>query len=319
MRSKKIITAMVAILAASLTLTGCSNGDEDRQSAPKRTEIKSIGLMVQDMSNPFFSSMDKEAKKEAKRIGARLNVQDAQLDLATQDNQISAFIEQNVDLIIVSAVDESGLQPAIKRARDAGIIVVAVDTPAKGADAIVTTDGVQAGQLSCSYLSEKLGGKGNILIVDGTPIQTITDRIKGCKQALKKYPGIKVVAQQASKNDRATGLTVTTDMLTANKDVQGIFGMNDPSALGAALAVEQAGRQDQIIVTGIDASPQGVDELKRAGSPFIGAATQNPRAMVDQAVKFAQDKVKGKTPKKTTILIPSEMITRDNVNKYKGW
>ncbi|MCC2736053.1 substrate-binding domain-containing protein, partial [Fusicatenibacter saccharivorans] len=71
---------------------------------------------------------------QAKKIGATLNVQDAQLDLTTQDNQISAFIEQGVDLIIVSAVDESGLKPAIERARAAGIIVVAVDTPAKGAD-----------------------------------------------------------------------------------------------------------------------------------------------------------------------------------------
>ena len=205
-------------------------------------------------------------------------------------------------------------------AKAAGIIVVAVDTPAKGADAVVTTDGVQAGELSCSYLAEQLGGKGNILIVDGTPIQTITDRIKGCKAALEKdYPDIKVVGQQSSKNDRATGLSVTTDMLTANKDVQGIFGMNDPSALGAALAVEQAGRTDEIIVTGIDGSPEGVDELKRAGSPFVGTSTQNPGEMVKQAVAYAQKVAKGDTPKKSTILIPSVMVTRENVNDYKGW
>ncbi|WEV67791.1 ABC transporter substrate-binding protein [Bifidobacterium sp. ESL0769] len=315
----KLTVACAALLAATMLLAGCDNGDEDKTANSTPKEIKSIGLMVQDMSNPFFSSMQKEAKIQAKKIGAKLNVQDAQLDLANQDNQISAFIEQKVDLIIVSAVDESGLKPAIERARNAGIIVVAVDTPAKGADAIITTNGVQAGNLSCTYLSEKLGGKGNILIVDGTPIQTITDRIKGCKTALKKYPGVKVVGQQASKNDRATGLSVTTDMLTANKDVQGIFGMNDPSALGASLAVEQAGRQKQIIVTGVDGSPQAEDELKRSGSSFIGTATQNPAEMVRQAVKFGQDTAKGKKPKKTTILIPSKMVTRDNVSEYKGW
>lgn len=112
---------------------------------------------------------------------------------------------------------------------------------------------------------------------------------------------------------------MTTDMLTANKDVQGIFGMNDPSALGAALAVEQAGRSDQIIVTGVDGSPEGVDELKRAGSPFVGMSTQNPAEMVRQAIKFAQQVVDGETPEETTILIPSEMITRENVDEYKGW
>ena len=323
MNIKKIASAASTLLAASLLLSGCSavsNGDNDAAEVSKPTEIKSIGLMVQDMSNPFFTAMDKEAKAQAKKIGATLNVQDAQLDLATQDNQISSFIQQKVDLIIVSAVDESGLKPAIERAKAAGIIVVAVDTPAKGADAVVTTDGVQAGELSCSYLAEQLGGKGNILIVDGTPIQTITDRIKGCKAALEKdYPDIKVVGQQSSKNDRATGLSVTTDMLTANKDVQGIFGMNDPSALGAALAVEQAGRTDEIIVTGIDGSPVGADELKRAGSPFVGTSTQNPGEMVKQAVAYAQKVAKGDTPKKSTILIPSVMVTRENVNDYKGW
>lgn len=322
MKKTFMMPVVCSLLAASMMSSGCSavsNGDNAVGETSKPTEIKSIGLMVQDMSNPFFSAMDREAKVQAKKIGATLNVQDAQLDLTTQDNQISAFIEQGVDLIIVSAVDESGLKPAIERARAAGIIVVAVDTPAKGADAIVMTDGVQAGELSCEYLANQLGGKGNILIVDGTPIQTITDRIKGCKMAIEKYPDIKVVGQQASKNDRATGLSVTTDMLTANKDVQGIFGMNDPSALGAALAVEQAGRSDQIIVTGVDGSPEGVDELKRAGSPFVGMSTQNPAEMVRQAIKFAQQVVDGETPEETTILIPSEMITRENVDEYKGW
>ena len=110
-----------------------------------------------------------------------------------------------------------------------------------------------------------MGGKGEVLLVDGTPIQTIIDRINGCKTVAKQFPGIQIVGQQASKNDRASGLAVTTDMLTANPDVQGIFGMNDPSALGAVLAVEQAGKADQIIVTGVDGSPEGVSELEAPG------------------------------------------------------
>ena len=90
-------------------------------------------------------------------------------------------------------------------------------------------------------------------------------------------------------------------------------------AKGAVAEVEQAGRSDQIIVTGVDGSPEGVDELKRAGSPFVGMSTQNPAEMVRQAIKFAQQVVDGETPEETTILIPSEMITRENVDEYKGW
>jgi ribose transport system substrate-binding protein len=313
---KKAAVIAMATVAAS-GLAGCTSGDVQADAGPEK--IEQIGLMVQDMSNPFFSAMDRGAKQAADKIGASINTQDAQLDLANQNNQIDAFIQQGVDLIVVSAVDEDGLQPAIERAKQSGIIVIAVDTPAKGADAVVMTDAVQAGEKSCEYLFEQMGGQGNLLLVDGTPIQTIIDRITGCENVLKDYPGIKVVGHQASKNDRASGLAVTTDMLTASPDVQGIFGMNDPSALGAVLAVEQAGLNNQVKVSGVDGSPEGEAELKRPGSPFIGTATQDPAQMVQRAVEVAQDIVEGNPPAKKTILIPSELVTRDNVDEYPGW
>ena len=144
-------------------------------------KIEQIGLMVQDMSNPFFAAMEKGAKEAAAEIGATLNTQDAQLDLANQNTQIDAFIQQGVDLIVISAVDQAGIAPAIERAKAAGVIVMAVDTPAVGADAVFQTNAVQAGEVSCTYLFEQMGGKGQVLLVDGTPIQTIIDRITGCK------------------------------------------------------------------------------------------------------------------------------------------
>lgn len=311
-RFARRLALTVTGVAMAFSFAGVANA-----TSPKK--ITSIGLMVQDMSNPFFSAMERGAKRAAKSIGATVNTQDAQLDLANQNTQIDAFIQQGVNLIVISAVDESGIEPAIARAKQAGIIVIAVDTPAKGADAVVMTDAVQAGEKSCDYLFTKLGGQGNVLLVDGTPIQTIIDRIDGCKKVAKKYPGIKIVGQQASKNDRASGLMVTTDMLTANPGVKGIFGMNDPSALGAVLAVEQAGKSSSIIVTGVDGSPEGVAELKRKGSPFIGTATQNPGAMVEKAVAIASDMLNGKQPAEKTILIPSVLVTRDSVGQYPGW
>lgn len=282
-------------------------------------KIEQIGLMVQDMSNPFFAAMETGAKEAAAEIGATLNTQDAQLDLANQNTQIDAFIQQGVDLIVISAVDQAGIAPAIERAKAAGIIVMAVDTPAVGADAVFQTNAVQAGEVSCTYLFEQMGGKGQVLLVDGTPIQTIIDRITGCKNVAANYPDIQIVGQQASRNDRASGMSVTTDMLTANPDVTGIFGMNDPSALGAVLAVEQAGKSGQIKVTGVDGSPEAVQELTRDGSPFIGSATQNPGEMVRQAVKAAVAITEGQTLTETNVLIPSVLVTRDNVGEYPGW
>ena len=306
--------SMMAISALALAAAIAPGMAKD-----KPAKIEQIGLMVQDMSNPFFAAMEKGAKQAAGEIGATLNTQDAQLDLANQNTQIDAFIQQGVDLIVISAVDQAGIAPAIERAKAAGIIVMAVDTPAVGADAVFQTNAVQAGEVSCTYLFEQMGGKGEVLLVDGTPIQTIIDRINGCKNVEAKFPDIKIVGQQASRNDRASGMSVTTDMLTAHPDVTGIFGMNDPSALGAVLAVEQAGKTGQIKVTGVDGSPEAVQELKRDGSPFIGTATQNPGEMVRQAVKAAVAITEGKTLTETNVLIPSVLVTRDNVAQYPGW
>ncbi len=324
MKNTKKAFAGSLLALSMLALGACTSGDVQTSvsgsgAAVVPDKIESIALMVQDMSNPFFSAMTTGAEDAAEELGATINVQDAQLDLANQNTQIDAFIQQGVDLIVISAVDEDGIAPAIERARAAGTIVIAVDTPAVGADAVVMTDAVEAGEVACRYLFEQMGGEGNILIVDGTPIQTIIDRITGCENVMEEFPGIEVVGHQASKNDRATGLTVTTDMLTATPDVQGIFGMNDPSALGAVLAVEQAGRADDIIVVGIDGSPEAVEELNRDGSPFVASATQNPAEMVRQAVAVAQQIVEGNPPAEKTILIPSVIVTRDSVDEYAGW
>ncbi|QYO76607.1 ABC transporter substrate-binding protein [Devosia salina] len=312
MKSK---TFSIAVSALAFVATGML--PVMAQDTPAK--IEQIGLMVQDMSNPFFAAMEKGAKEAAAEIGATLNTQDAQLDLANQNTQIDAFIQQDVDLIVISAVDQAGIAPAIERAKAAGIIVMAVDTPAVGADAVFQTNAVQAGEVSCTYLFEQMGGKGQVLLVDGTPIQTIIDRITGCKNVAANYPDIQIVGQQASRNDRASGMSVSTDMLTANPDVTGIFGMNDPSALGAVLAVEQAGKSSQIKVTGVDGSPEAVQELTRDGSPFIGTATQNPGEMVRQAVKAAVAITEGQTLTETNVLIPSVLVTRDNVSEYPGW
>ena len=147
----------VAVTAVITTMTGFIPA---ASAAPQEgKKISHIGLMVQDMSNPFFSAMERNAKQAAAKIGATLNVQDAQVDLANQNTQIDAFIQQKVDLIIISAVDESGIEPAIQRAKAAGIIVIAVDTPARGADAAIMTNAIQAGETSCEYLFSQIDRK----------------------------------------------------------------------------------------------------------------------------------------------------------------
>ena len=116
--------------------------------------------MVQDISNPFFASMQSAMEDIAKSEGFTLNVQDGQQDLGAQNNQIDAIIQQGADIILLNAVDSEGIGSAVERAIDAGITVVAVDVDAAGAQAAVSTDNVEAGRQACTALLRQDGRRG---------------------------------------------------------------------------------------------------------------------------------------------------------------
>ncbi|RMB59849.1 ABC transporter substrate-binding protein [Tessaracoccus antarcticus] len=311
---------LVAIAAVSLLASACTTGDETDANTPGegKAKVESVGLMLQDISNPFFAAMQTSMTEEAKKQDFKLNVQDGRQDLAAQNDQIDAFIQQGVDLILINAVDSEGIASGVARAQAAGVTVVAVDVDATGADAAVTTDNVEAGRLACQSLVDKLGGKGNILIVEGTPTTAPQERVKGCEEVLAKNPDIMVVGRQAGKNDRASGLALTTDMLTANADVNGIFAINDPEGLGADLAVQQAGR-DGIVIVGVDGSPEAVLALKDDKSNFWATPAQDPGGMALKALEVGQEIVGGNKPADRVTLLNPTIVDRDNVGEYGGW
>lgn len=318
--SKKLFAAACA--SVLLATAACSNGDEAKPGAsganPGGKEVKKVGLMLQDISNPFFAAMQTGMQAEAKAQGFEINVQDGRQDLGTQNDQIDAFISQGVQLILINAVDSEGIGSAVARAQAAGIVVVAVDVDAKGADAAVTTDNVMAGKQACEALIEKIGGKGNILFIEGTPTTAPQDRVKGCDEVVKANPGVTILARQAGKNDRASGLALATDMLTANKDVQGIFAINDPEGLGADLAIQQANRTG-ITVVGVDGSPEAVKALEDPKSSFWATPAQDPAGMAKKAYEVGKDIVAGNKPAERITLLEPKLVTRDNVKDYKGW
>ncbi|OZM78120.1 ABC transporter substrate-binding protein [Pseudonocardia sp. MH-G8] len=318
-RTRARLVAGGMVLACAFA-AGCSEGDPvatDTGGGPG-AEVEAIGLMVQDLSNPFFQSMANGVQAAAEELGATVNVQDGRQDLGAQNEQIDAFIQQQIDVLLINAVDSEGIGPAVDRAKEAGIRVVAVDVAARGAEAMVTLDNTAAGEIACTYLADQIGGAGEILLVNGTPISSVQDRVTGCKRALEAYPQIAIVAEQSGDNGRAEALTITTDMLTAHPDVAGVFGINDPTALGATLAAQQAGITDLVIV-GVDASPEAVAELQKPDSMFRGTAAQDPNTQGAIALEMARQLFAGEPLEQESVLVPTQMITRDNLAEYEGW
>ena len=164
-------------------------------------ELNTLGISMGSLGNPYFVTLADGATARAKELNANVKVTSvsADYDLSKQFSQIDNFIASKVDLILINAVDPSAMASAIKKARDAGIVVVAVDVDAKGVNATVQTDNVEAGKLACQYLVDKLAGKGNVIIQNGPQVTAVTDRVKGCKAALAAAPDIKVLSDEIGR------------------------------------------------------------------------------------------------------------------------
>ncbi|MBD6619015.1 substrate-binding domain-containing protein [Komarekiella sp. 'clone 1'] len=286
-------------------------------------KLRSVGVTVGDLSNPFFVLMGQGAEKEAKRIGGnnvRVTVVSSGYDLNQQTNQIENFVAADTDLIILNAADSKAIRPAVDRARQAGQIVIAVDTAIDAdVDATVTTDNLQAGEVACKYIVDRLKGKGNVVIVNGPPVSSVIQRVEGCQKVLSKYPDIKILSKdQNAEGSRDGGLKVMSDLLTTYPKIDAVFAINDPSGVGVDLAANQAKRKEFFIV-GVDGAPEAIQAIASNNSLYAATATQNPRGMTQKAVQVGNDILHGKKPESPTILIPVKLITKDNVNTSQGW
>ncbi|NPU15183.1 MULTISPECIES: ABC transporter substrate-binding protein [Bradyrhizobium] len=292
-------------------------------SAPSSAkELKSIGVSLGSLGNPFFVALSKGAEFEAKKTNPNVKITAVgfEYDLGKQVTQIDNFIAAGVDMILLNPGDPKAIGPAIKKAQAAGILVVAVDTAAEGADATVTTNNVQAGEISCQYIVDKLGGKGDVIIQNGPQVSAVIDRVNGCKSVLAKAPGIKLLSSdQDGKGSREGGLTVTQGYLTRYPKIDAIFAINDPQAIGTDLAARQQQRTG-IIITAVDGAPDIEAALKDPAAQQIQAsASQDPFFMARRAVQIGVGLLNGQKPASTVELLPSKLITRDNVAQYKGW
>lgn len=307
--------------SAVLLVSLLSLGLVSQASAAKA--LKSVGVTVGDLGNPFFVQLGKGATDMAKKIGGagtKVTVVSSGYDLNTQVSQIETFIASKVDMIILNAADSKGIAPAVKKARAAGIVVVAVDVGAEGGvNATVTSNNVQAGSQACEYLIKQMGGKGNMVIINGPPVTAVIDRVKGCKDVLAKNPNVKVLSDnQNAGGSRDGGLTAGQNLLTTFPAINAIFAINDPTGIGAELAAKQAGKNN-IIIAAVDGAPDAEVALKASGALFKASAAQDPYTMAGQAVKVGYDVMQGTKLAKSTILIPTKLITKENVGTYKGW
>ncbi|GHH52586.1 ABC transporter permease/substrate-binding protein [Streptomyces candidus] len=274
-----------------------------------------VGMSLSTLNNPFFVQMKEGAQAEAEKAGVDLTVTDAQNDASQQANQLQNFASSGFSSIIVNPVDSDAVGPGVRTANKADIPVIAADRGVNKADTatLVASDNVAGGKLAADALADKLGGKGSIVILQGTAGTSASrERGAGFAEGLRAYPGIKVVARQPADFDRTKGLDVMTNLIQSHPGVTGVFAENDEMALGAAKALgSKAGKS--VSVVGFDGTPDGIKAVE-AGSLYASVAQQPAelgKIAVRNAVKAAKDE-----KVESTVKVPVKVVTRENVADF---
>lgn len=244
-------------LSLFVLLTACGKQGEKKYG-------KTIGVSLLTRAHVFYKDLEEGLRTEAAKNGYELLITTADFDLGKQSSQIEDFITRRVDAIIVCPVDSRGIGPAIKRANEAKIPVFTADITAQEGEVVchIASDNVAGGRLAGEYLAKVINGKGKIAIVDQPTITSVLDRVQGFREIIAKFPEIQIVAAVNGEGVRDKALQVAADILQAHPDLDGVFGINDDSALGTLDAVQQFKREGLVIV-GYDATPPAVDAIMK--------------------------------------------------------
>ncbi|UUZ83569.1 ribose ABC transporter substrate-binding protein RbsB [Paenibacillus sp. P26] len=267
-----------------------------------------IGLSLSTLNNPFFVTLRDGAMKAAKESGDDLVVVDAQNDTSKQISGIEDLIQKKVNVILINPTDSDAIVTAVQATNKANIPVITIDRAANGGQVVshIASDNVKGGQMAGDYILKAIGGKGNIVELQGIAgTSAARDRGKGFHNAVDGKDGVKVIASQPADFDRAKGLSVMENILQGNKDIQAVFAHNDEMALGALQAIQASGKN--IAVVGFDATDDAVKAVNEG--KMAATVAQKPAAIGEMAVKTA-DKVSKGEKVEASIPVDLELITK---------
>ena len=300
--NKKLISLVVA-LSFMIIFTGAVSAQD-----------LTIGMAFQDMNNPYFITMHEALEDAVESIGAEVIVTDASHDVGRQIADVEDMIVQGIDILLLNPADTDGIETAVLAAKEAGIIVVAVDAQAAGpVDTFVGSRNYDAGYMAGKAMAEDLGGEGNVALLDGIPVVPILERVAGFEDAIAEYPDIEIVDVQNGRQERDQAMSVTENMLQAHADLDAIFSVNDGGALGVLAAIEASGRD--VWIYSVDGHPEVIEAILEGGV-FKATSAQFPADQVRVGLGMALAHYWGANVVPAEVPIDVELQTIENAADF---
>ena len=281
--------------------------------APKRPEPAKplYGASFQSLANPVFVEINKGLEETVAARGARLVTLDAQFNHRKQMEDITELLQKQPSAIFVNPVNWEGIKDALIAAKRKQVPVIIVDAPVSDPDLVlcqVASDNVEAGHLACRALAQ-VKPSAKIAILHLSTNRACIDRVTGFKAEMASYPGMSILDTQEGHGSADGARPVMAELLKRFAELDAVFPINDPSAVGAVSAIEQAGRSGQMAVVTVDGSPDGIAAV-RAGR-LLATVAQFPRDIGRLAARKALAHLDGMPVEKNTKM-PVKLITREN-------
>ena len=297
----------------SLLLVSCGQPDD----AP---DTLKIGYVINFMSHEWYQNISKSATARAAELGVKLIVADANLDVAAQISKAENLLAQGVEVLILSPVDAKAMGPIVRQAKAAGAKVITESNPVPEADSYVGIDnyagGVKAGEWFAEYAQAK-GIDPKILTVGFPNFEDCRQRVDGFKDALAASGMTYAIVQEVDGQGlKEKAFKVAQDALTANPQINVIYGINDDSTTGGMAAYKAAGL-DEAALTAIGFGFEGtVGQTALTGdTPYAAALAMFPNfvgaSLIDAAVQLSEGK--SLPPHYET---PTIVVTRDNLSRF---
>jgi ribose transport system substrate-binding protein len=311
MRMTKALPAALALAVAALS--GCAN--------PGDSGATKIGYVVNFGSHEWYQNVIQGAEDASADEGYEFEWEDANVDLSKQITQAENMLTEGVDVLMLSPVDPDGLSSVMSQAAESEVPVVTESNTVPGAETAVGIENLEAakmlGEWAGDHITNTLRTKAKVLIV-GLPTQVDTrDRVAGFKEGLAASGADFEIVQEVNGGGlKDQALEVSADAITANPDINMIFGINDDSALGGTQAYQEANLDMSKLTTlGFGVEGRAGKTALTSGGPYKAGLGMFPeyvgRTLVEQAkaIKDGQD-----VPERT--VTPATVLTAENLGEY---
>lgn len=302
MKLRSVLLATTAILAGSTS------------GAFAQGEV--IAVFTKNLTNPFFQNERVAAENAAKLLGAKV-VQYTPTkpdSIPEQLSQIEDVIVKKPSAVVFVPVDYKAMVPGVEKMNAAGIPVVNITDRSAGGKLVsfVGIDDVEVAKTTAESLMKAIGGKGNVVILEGVKGSISSqDRIKGFNEVIKKYPGVKLLASQPGNFQRLNALQVMENLMQTHPQINGVLAANDAMAIGAIEALDGAKRTS--VVVGINGTKEAVDAIKAGKLLSSGQADPFMQACIGTTIAIRHLR---KLPVREQIILKPSVIDKSNFAEF---